>query len=82
MREVTLCAACTTFASSQGYLAHQNPPPPPLGPPQGLRHSPTVGCWGGAISYEQGSPVHARLFTSNDAAQVLCKVTPVILHGV
>ena len=33
----------------QGYLAHKKQPPP-LGPPQGPRHSPTVGSQGGAVS--------------------------------
>ena len=31
--------------------------PPPLGPPQGPRHSPTVDLGGGAVSYERGTPV-------------------------
>ena len=30
--------------------------PPPLGPPYGPRHRPTVGSWGGAVSYERGTP--------------------------
>ena len=30
---------------------------PPPGPPQGPRHSPTVGSQRGAVSYEQGTPV-------------------------
>jgi hypothetical protein len=32
---------------------------PPLGPPQGPRHIPTEGYWGGAVSYERGAPVGA-----------------------
>ena len=40
----------------QGYLAHKKPPPP-LGPPQGPRHSPTVGSYGEAVSYGRGTPV-------------------------
>ena len=42
----------------QGYLA-RNKPPPPLGPPQGPRHSPTVGSEGDAVAYERGTPVQA-----------------------
>ena len=30
---------------------------PPLGPPYGPRHRPTVGSRGGAVSYERGTPV-------------------------
>jgi len=40
----------------QGYLAHKKTPPP-LGPPKGPRHSPTVGSYGEAFSYERGTPV-------------------------
>ena len=43
----------------QGYLAH-NKPPPPLGPPQGPRHIPTVGFLMSEVplfSYERGTPV-------------------------
>ena len=40
----------------QGYLAHKKQITP-LGPPQGLRHSLTVGSLGGAVSYERGTPV-------------------------
>ena len=40
----------------QGYLAHETTPTP-LGPPKDLRHRPTVGLWGGAFSYERGTPV-------------------------
>jgi len=40
----------------QGYLAHKKTPNP-LGPPEGPRHSPTVGSYGGAVSYERGTPV-------------------------
>ena len=32
--------------------------PPPLGPPEGPKHSPTVGAKGGAVSYERGTPVN------------------------
>jgi len=42
----------------QGYLAHTKPPPP-LGPPEGPRHRPTVGSYGGGGSYERGTPVGA-----------------------
>jgi hypothetical protein len=44
-----------THLALQGYLAHKKHPPP-LGPPQGPRRSPTVGSCGGAVSYEQGIP--------------------------
>ena len=40
----------------QGDLAHKKQDTP-LGPPQGPRHSPTVGSYGGDVSYERGSPV-------------------------
>ena len=48
----------------KGYLAHKNPPPSP-GPPYESRHGPTVGSYGVAVSYEQGTPaqggdVHAE----------------------
>ena len=42
------------------YLAH-NETPPPLGPPQGLRHSLSVRSWGRVVSYEQGTPVRFTL---------------------
>ena len=32
--------------------------PPPLGPPKGPRHGPTVESEGGAVSYERSTPVH------------------------
>ena len=31
--------------------------PPPLGPPQDPRPIATVWSWGGAVSYERGTPV-------------------------
>ena len=31
--------------------------PPPLGPPWGPRHRSTVGFFGGAVSYQRGTPV-------------------------
>ena len=34
--------------------------PPPRGPPLGPRHSPTVRCCGGAVSYERGTLVEQR----------------------
>ena len=40
----------------QGCIAHKKPPPP-LGPPEGPRHKLTVECWGGAVSYERGTPI-------------------------
>jgi hypothetical protein len=42
--------------SGFGYLAHKKQPPP-LGPPNGPRHIPTVGSEEGAVSFEhQRSP--------------------------
>ena len=29
--------------------------PPPLGPPQDPRHSPSQGSWEGGVSYERGT---------------------------
>ena len=49
----------------QGHLAHKKQPTP-LGLPPGPRHRPTVGSYGGAVSYRRGTPV-----TSNDVWQVL-----------
>ena len=40
----------------QGYLAHKKQLPP-LGPPYGPKHIPAVGSYGGAVSYERGTPV-------------------------
>jgi hypothetical protein len=40
----------------QGYLAHKKQTTLP-GPPKDPRHRPTVGSWGGALSYERGTPV-------------------------
>ena len=40
----------------QGYLAHKKHLPS-LGPPYGPGHSPIVGSYGGAVSYERGTPV-------------------------
>ena len=31
--------------------------PPPQGPPEEPRHGPTVGSYGAAVSYKQGTPV-------------------------
>ena len=50
----------------QGYLAHEKPPPPlrlppPLGSPQAPRHGRTVGSYGVAVSYKQGTPVDPTL---------------------
>ena len=39
-------------------LVRKRPPPP--GPAEGPRHSPTVGSYGEAFSYERGTPVHTR----------------------
>jgi len=46
-------------ARIDGRLAHKKQPPPP-GSPSGPRHSPTVGSYGGAVSYERGTPVDGR----------------------
>ena len=40
----------------QGHLAHKKQLPP-LGPPQGRKHSSTVGSQGGTVSCERGIPV-------------------------
>jgi len=40
----------------QEYFAHKKCPLP-LGPPYDPRYSPTVGSYGGSVSYEQGTPV-------------------------
>ena len=40
----------------QGYLVHKKPPPP-LGPPYGPRHRPTVGFGGVAFFCKQGTSV-------------------------
>jgi len=39
----------------KGYLDH-NKTPPPIGPPQGSRHSPAVGSKGEAFSCESDTP--------------------------
>jgi len=36
--------------------------PPPLGLPEGPRHRPTVGSWGGVVLYERGNPVQVDGF--------------------
>jgi hypothetical protein len=41
---------------AQGYLAHKKVRPLP-GSPQGPRHSPTAGSYGGAVSHERGTPL-------------------------
>ena len=45
--------------------------PPPLGPPYGPRHRPTVGSWGGAVSYERGAPVNPNTGYPADAGGAL-----------
>jgi len=47
----------------QGYLAHKNPAP--LGPPQGPRHSPSVGSKGAAFSYGRGAPAKVHNKSEN-----------------
>jgi hypothetical protein len=54
--DTSLCFQGTSkthpFASMlQVYLAHKKPRPP-LGPPEGPRHRPTVGSYGQAFPYE------------------------------
>jgi hypothetical protein len=48
--------AAPLTTSHTGYLAHEKQPPY-LGPPYDSRYSPTVGFWGGGVSYERGIPV-------------------------
>ena len=38
--------------------------PPPLGPPWEPRHGPTVGSYGVAVSYEQGTHAGCRAATN------------------
>ena len=38
----------------------QKKQPSPLEPPQGPRHTPTVGSYGGLVSYERGTPVSPK----------------------
>jgi len=52
-RTIDVQTSCTPL---QGYLAHKKRRPP-LGPPQGPRHSPTVGSYVGAVSFERGTLV-------------------------
>jgi hypothetical protein len=40
----------------QGYLALKKTPTT-LGPPEGPRHGPTIGSWGGVVSYARGTLV-------------------------
>jgi len=48
--------AAGNVPSLQGYLAHKKQRST-LGAPCAPRYSPTVGSWGGAVSYERGTPV-------------------------
>jgi len=70
-------------APVQGYPPNIKTPP--------SSHSPTVGFYGEAFCYERGTPakhaiaVSSHICTTNGPRWpfgVLCKVTPVILHGV
>ena len=47
----------------QGYLAHDETPPSPQGPPYGHRHRHrlTVGSSGGVCSYGRGTPAGLRV---------------------
>ena len=47
------------MSEAQGYLAHEKMSNP-LGIPKSPGHSPTVGSYGVAVSYKQGTPVHLK----------------------
>jgi hypothetical protein len=55
--------SCARTHTLQGYLAHEQTPPP-LGPPQGPRRSPTEDFEEGVISYEK---YHCKLDTLKQA---------------
>ena len=69
IRRASSRASCFRFLGEglQGCLAHKKQTPL-LGPPQDPRHSPTVGAWRGADSYEPGIPIGAR-----EASTWLCR---------
>ena len=46
---------CRTWVTGVPYRAHKKRPTT-LGPPKGPRHGPTVGSYGEAVSYKQGTP--------------------------
>ena len=48
----------------QGYIAHKKPPPP-LGPPTEIRHGPTVGSFGVAVSSEV--PLYMYFYTQRQS---------------
>ena len=45
--------------------------PSPLGPPEGPRHSPTVGSYGGTVSYERGDPCRGARYPLNPKPRTL-----------
>ena len=53
---MTYAVSSNQLECIQGYLAHKKQPPP-LRPPLDLTTRPTVGSYGGAVSYERGTPV-------------------------
>jgi len=59
--------------SIHGYLTHKKQPPP-LGPPQGHRHTPTVRFCGRLVSYERGTPVErcSRLLVTSRKKECRC----------
>ena len=63
----------------QGYLAHKKHPTS-LGPPYDPRHSPTVGSYEGAVSYERGTPVVRALIDSSLSTTFTHKVDGVVPH--
>jgi len=52
-----LCGKETSFKRLADFLRVPHIYAPPLGAPYGPRRSPTVGFYGGAFSYERGTPV-------------------------
>ena len=52
----TLLESGVRSSGLQGYLAHKGQPPTKE-PPQGPRHNPPLRSYGGAVSYERGTPV-------------------------
>ena len=62
--------------SPPGVRGRDGTAPPPLGLPQGPRHSPSVGSSGGVVSYERGTPVgvHPRSAERLQLSTALCTV--------
>ena len=61
----------------QGYLAHKKQPHL-LGPPKGPRHRPTAKSYGGAVSYEEGTPVTRANVAAAGNRHVYYRVTSLI----